>query len=283
MSSQKTIKAGVMGWPIGHSLSPRLHSFWLQNYGIAGSYEAFGVKPEDLPSALHGLEAGGLGGVNLTIPHKVAACAVLDTLDPIARRIGAVNLVIVGERGQLLGCNTDAYGFEQNLLAAGYKPSGGAAFVLGAGGACRAVLVALENMGFTEIRLANRTKEHAELLAQKLSTSQNRISAVTWNQAPQALSDVDLLVNATSLGMTGQPALAFSFEMLPRSASVVDIVYSPVETDLLQRAKQRGHKTIDGLGMLLHQARPSFKAFFGRDPQVTKELRDFVLAGENIP
>jgi len=272
--------AGIMGWPIGHSLSPRLHSFWLQLYGIEGSYEAFAVRPEDLPSALRGLKNEGLIGVNLTIPHKVAACGIVDALDPTAQRIGAVNLVTVDEREKLLGSNTDAYGFTQNLLTAGFRPETGAAFVLGAGGACRAVLVALQDMGFADIRISNRTREHAEKLARELTTPQSRISVVEWDQATRTFSGVDLLVNATSLGMTGQPALDFSLETLPRSASVADIVYAPLETDLLRSAKKRGHRTIDGLGMLLHQARPAFKAFFGCDPEVTEEVRKFVLAGE---
>jgi shikimate dehydrogenase len=279
MPSSVAHKAGVMGWPIGHSLSPRLHGFWLRHYGIKGSYEAFETKPEDLPSALRGLKANGLAGVNLTIPHKVAACKLVDALDPAAGRIGAVNLVTVDAQSRVLGSNTDAYGFSQNLSASGFKPAGGAAFVLGAGGACRAVLVALEDLGFTEIRIANRTKERAESLAREFSTPQTKIMVVPWKTAPQDISGIDLLVNTTSLGMAGQPPLAFSLETLPSSAFVADIVYAPVETCLLQKAKQRGYRTIDGLGMLLHQARPSFTAFFGREPEVTEELRRFVLSG----
>ncbi len=268
-----------MGWPVGHSLSPRLHGFWLREYGIAGAYEAFAVKPEDLALSLRGLQEKGIVGVNLTIPHKVAACVIVDELDPVAKRIGAVNLVTVGADGRLLGRNTDAYGFAQNLLASGYKPTGGGAFVLGAGGACRAVLVALENMGFSDIRLANRTKEKAEILARELQTSRTRISVIDWDGASAATEGVDLLVNTTSLGMAGQPPLDFSLEGLPRDAVVTDIVYSPLETDLLRRARQRGNRVVDGLGMLLHQARPAFEAFFGKDPEVTERLRRHVLSG----
>jgi len=267
-----------MGWPIGHSLSPCIHGFWLRQYNIAGSYEALAVKPENLPVALLELKAKGYVGVNLTIPHKVAACKIVDALDPSAQRIGAVNLVTVDERGRLLGSNTDAYGFTQNLLASGFKPKNGTAVVLGAGGACRAILVALADMGFSTIRIANRTREYAERLAEEFSTSQTKISVLSWNNAPQALSDIDLLVNATSLGMKGQPALIFSLDKLPPAAAVADVVYAPIETKILKKAKQQGFKTIDGLGMLLHQARPSFKAFFGRDPEVTEELKSFVLS-----
>jgi shikimate dehydrogenase len=269
-------KAAVLGYPIGHSLSPRLHGFWLHYYGIAGSYEAREVEPQALSAFLRGLQDNGFIGVNLTVPHKVAACGIVDSLDPTAQRIGAVNLVTVDEQGKLLGRNTDSYGFTQNLLTAGFKPKGGTAFVLGAGGACRAVLVALSDMGFTDIRLANRTAEHAEELAQELSTPHCKISTVAWIKAAHVLSGADLLVNTTSLGMTGKPPLDFSLAELPTEAFVTDIVYSPLETDLLRQAKQRCHQTIDGLGMLLHQARPAFEAFFGRDPQVTQELRNFV-------
>lgn len=272
-------KAGIMGWPVGHSLSPRLHAFWLQAYDIEGAYEALAVEPEKLPSALRALKEKGFCGVNLTIPHKIAALRLMDAVDPFAERIGAVNLVSIDEKGGLRGSNTDAFGFEQNLLSSGFKPDGGAAFVLGAGGASRAVLVALQNMGFEEIRMANRTRERAEILARGLSTAACKISVIDWEKAPQALNEVVLLANATSLGMKGQEALVFSLEKLPQHAAVTDIVYAPLETDLVRRAKARGHKTIDGLGMLLHQARPSFKAFFGRDPEVTDNLRRHVLEG----
>ncbi|MDD4616954.1 MAG: shikimate dehydrogenase [Alphaproteobacteria bacterium] len=280
MQTQPVLKAGVMGFPIKHSLSPRLHGYWLKHYGIPGSYKAFEVKPQELAGALQGLKDNGLTGVNLTIPHKVAAFAIVNEIDGISRRVGAINLVTVNADGQLLGRNTDAYGFEQNLLSHGYARQGGRAFVLGAGGACRAVLVALQNMGFDEILLSNRTAAHAKRLANELSMANRKISPVEWEKAP-ALEDVDLLVNTTSLGMTGQPELDISLESLPFSATVTDIVYAPLETGLLRRAHERGNKTIDGLGMLLHQARPSFEAFFGINPEVTDELRRFVLAERN--
>jgi len=272
-------KAGVMGWPIGHSLSPRVHGFWLQSLHIQGSYEAFAVKPEDLRTALHNLQANGLVGVNLTIPHKIAALKIVDTLNEAAKRIGAVNLVTVDASGKLHGSNTDAYGFAQNLLSAGVRPFRGTAFVLGAGGASRAVLVALEDLGFSEIRIANRTIKSAEKLALELATPQTKISVVPWAHASEKFEGSDLLVNTTSLGMAGQPELTVSLDALPPSASVADIVYAPLETALLKQAKKRGCRTIDGLGMLLHQARPAFKAFFGRDPEVTEDLRAFVLGG----
>jgi shikimate dehydrogenase len=267
-----------MGWPVSHSLSPRLHGFWLKLYGIAGSYDAFAVRPEAFPATLRSLSAQGLRGVNLTVPHKEAACAIVDRLDPTAQRIGAVNLVTVEADGRLLGRNTDAYGFAHNLLTSGFAPRSRAALVLGAGGASRAVIVALADMGFSDIRVANRTAARAEKLAQEFSTAQVKISVSDWKEAPNDLKDIELLVNTTSLGMKGQPALDIPLDTLPGDATVTDIVYTPLETDLLRQARQRGHRAIDGLGMLLHQARPAFAAFYVKDPQVTQELRNFVLA-----
>jgi shikimate dehydrogenase len=270
-------KAGVMGWPISHSLSPRLHGFWLKTYGIYGSYEPIAVQPADLASALRGLSARGLRGVNLTVPHKEAACAIVDHLDPVAERIGAVNLVTVAQDGRLTGRNTDAYGFAQNLLSSGFTPDHGSALVVGAGGAARAVIAALIDMGFAAIRIANRSRDRAEKLAHDFQSSACPLSYV--EDAAAAMEGTSLLVNTTSLGMTGQPPLPLSLDALPLSATVTDIVYAPLETDLLHRARLRGNRAIDGLGMLLHQARPSFQAFFGVDPEVTDALRTFVLAG----
>ena len=271
-------KAAVLGYPVSHSLSPRLHGFWLHLYALKGSYEAIPVMPQDFPAFLHTLSPQGFCGVNLTVPHKETTCALVDTLDATARRIGAVNLVTVDAQGRLHGRNTDAFGFTQNLLTSGYTPKGGAALVLGAGGAARAVIVALTDMGLTDIRIANRTVERVAKLAQEFSTPTCKITTVDWTAAPTALQDIELLVNTTSLGMTGQPQLDFPLDTLPTAATVTDIVYAPLETNLLRRAKARGNKTIDGLGMLLHQARPAFAAFFGRDPEVTEELRRAVLA-----
>jgi len=269
-----------MGWPVGHSLSPRLHGYWLQHYHIAGTYEALPVPPSELASTLKGLPKQGLRGVNLTVPHKEAACALVDHLDSAAKHIGAVNLVVVDAQGQLHGRNTDAYGFMQNLMTSGYHSKGGAVFIIGAGGAARAAIVGLLHMGVGEIRLTNRTPERAEKLAHEFSTPTCKITAIPWEKAASTLGEVELLVNTTSLGMTGQPSLTFSLDALPEAAMVNDIVYVPLETDLLRQARRRGHQTIDGLGMLLHQARPSFEAFFGRDPEVTEELRRFVLMGK---
>jgi len=277
MANSHIFRAGVMGWPIQHSLSPRLHVFWLQQYGIPGLYEALAVEPQNLETALRSLPQKGFRGVNLTLPHKQAACALVDHLDDTAKRIGAVNLITVDEKGQLHGRNTDAYGFMQNLLTSGFRTQQGSALVLGAGGGARAVVVALSDMGFSEIRVINRTIERAESLALEFTTARCQVKAVDWHDTVRAQSNVELLVNTTSLGMQGQPPLDYAIDGLPKAATVTDIVYTPLETALLRKARQRKHPTLDGLGMLLHQARPAFAAFFGRDPEVTPELRAVLL------
>lgn len=266
-------KAGVMGWPVEHSLSPRLHGFWLKKYRIDGGYLALPTPPEHLREQLKTLAAHGFSGVNLTVPHKEAALAVVDEVEPLAQRIGAINTVVARADGSLLGRNTDAFGFTQNLLAAGLEPQKSAT-LLGAGGAARAAIVALLDMGFSDIRLVNRTWGKAEKLAAEFAPE--RITAFGWND-PRALEGSSLLANATTLGLKGQSPLEIALDALPREAWVTDMVYAPLETDLLKRAAARGNKTVDGLGMLLHQARPAFHAFFGVDPDVTSDLRDYVL------
>jgi shikimate dehydrogenase len=270
----KSAKAGVMGWPVAHSLSPRLHGYWLKRGGIEGSYEALAVEPRNLEKALRDLPAKGFRGVNLTVPHKEKALGIMDKLDPVAARTGAVNTVIVHADGRLEGRNTDAFGFAQNLAAAGIPMKDKIAVMLGAGGAARAAAVALQDMGVRRINIVNRTPAHAETLARDLG---GEIDLFAWNDYAAAFKDAALLVNATSLGLQGQPPLAIELDGLPPDAAVNDLVYAPLETKLLREARQRGHKTVDGLGMLLHQARPAFAAFFGKDPEVTEELRDYVL------
>ena len=270
-------KAGVMGWPVAHSLSPALHEFWLKQYGIAGSYEALPVPPDKLAEALRMLKMRGFAGCNLTIPHKAAALPLMTRLDASARRIGAVNTVVVDPDGTLLGSNTDGFGFIENLRAAspGFNPRHGPAVVLGAGGAARAILCALIDAGAPEIRLVNRSPERARTLGNSLD---GPIRIGSWEQRAGLLAGAGLLVNATSLGMTGQPSLDIALENLPTTAVVNDIIYAPVETPLLQQARMRGLHAVDGLGMLLHQARPGFTAWFGVEPRVTPELRRAVLA-----
>ena len=269
--------AGVMGWPVAHSLSPRLHGYWLKQHGIDGAYLPLAVKSERLGPALRALADLGFVGCNLTVPHKEAALLVLDEVEPEARRIGTVNTVRVRADGSLYGWNTDVEGFAQSLAAAlpGWSPAGHAAAVIGAGGAARAVVAALLGLGAAEIRLVNRSAERAEALAGALG---GPIQVLGWSGMAEALGDAALLVNTSSLGMAGQPPLSIDLGALPPGAVVADIVYAPLDTPLLAAARARGHRTVDGLGMLLHQAAPGFEAWFGIRPEVTPALRDFVLA-----
>ncbi|WP_417835460.1 shikimate dehydrogenase [Thalassospira tepidiphila] len=270
--------AGVMGWPVSHSKSPRLHGYWLAKYGIDGCYMPLPVEPENFQAALISLRNLGFSGVNVTIPQKEMAMPECDELSDRARRIGAVNTVTFAKDGRLLGDNTDGFGFLENLRqeAPDIAFASGPAVVLGAGGACRAVLVALLDEGCPEIRLANRTRKRAEDVAAEIKDP--RIKVIDWPVAPDALEGASLVVNTTSLGMVGQPKLEIDLSGLPQTALVTDIVYAPLMTDLLVQAKARGNPIVDGLGMLLHQARPGFHRWFGIDPEVTQELRDFVLS-----
>jgi shikimate dehydrogenase len=268
------LQAGVMGWPIEHSLSPRLHRFWLQEYKIKGSYVALPVKPENLEKSLCEMRDKRYRGVNLTIPHKENAMAFIDHIDPLAKRIGAVNTVVVRSDGTLEGHNTDVYGFSQNLINAGFVPTNRPVVVFGAGGAARAAIAGLTKIGVGEIRIVNRSKDRAHSLINTFPDADIRI--FDWDDA-LVLKDAVLLVNATSLGLTGQSPLEFKLDHLPADAWVNDMVYVPMMTGLLKRARERDNKIIDGLGMLLYQARPAFAAFFGVDPEVTDELRSYVL------
>lgn len=272
MISGKAKLAGIMGWPVSHSLSPKLHNEWLGRYGIDGAYIPLPVQPDDLAMALRALPKLGFQGCNLTIPHKETALQIVDSVDDAARRIGAVNTILVQPDGQLEGRNTDAFGFAENLRNGGYTGAH-QALVLGAGGAARAVIVALQDLGVGKILVANRTPARAEALAQDFPF----VSVIAWEQIATQLPTTQLLVNTTSLGMAGQPDLMIDLVPLPPTALVTDIVYTPLQTRLLQQAVARKLRTIDGLGMLLHQARAGFKAWFGQDPEVDTAIRDFIL------
>jgi shikimate dehydrogenase len=270
--------AGVMGWPVRHSLSPRLHGFWLDRYEIDGAYLPLAVAPKHLGDCLRVLPKLGFSGVNLTVPHKEPALEIVDALSETARRIGAVNTIIVAAEGTLRGDNTDAFGFIENLRdeAPAWSADDGPAVVIGAGGAARAVCVALLEAGVADLRIVNRTTERAEALAGDIG---GPLTVVSWGERHRALTGAALLVNATTLGMTGQPALDLDLAALPLGAVVNDIVYTPRETPLLAAAERRGHRVVYGLGMLLHQARPGFAAWFGTEPEVTLELREHMRAG----
>ena len=269
--------AGVMGWPVAHSRSPALHGFWLAEHGIDGAYVPLAVRPEHLGSALRALPQLGFAGCNVTIPHKAAVLAAVDEADEAARRAGGVNTVVVGADGRLHGSSTDGFGFLEALRAAapGWRAAQGPAVVIGAGGAGRAIVAALLDAGAGEIRLVNRTPAHAAALAAALG---GPVRILAWEERAAALAGARLLVNATSLGMVGQPPLDLALDALPRDAVVNDIVYVPLETTLLAAARARGNLAVDGLDMLLHQGRPGFAAWFGVMPQVTPALRRAVLA-----
>ena len=271
-------KAFVCGHPIAHSRSPKIHGYWLRKYGIAGSYEAIDVAPEDAAEFFATLGEKGFAGGNVTIPHKEAAFAAAARRDEAAERIGAVNTLWL-EDGVLCGSNTDAEGFAANLdeRSPGWAKAG-PAVVLGAGGAARAVIQALKERGFTDIRVANRTVERAIELGDRFGPG---VSAHPATATGELLADASLLVNTTALGMAGKGGadeLPANPEALPRHAIVTDIVYVPLETPLLKAARECGLKTVDGLGMLLHQAAPGFERWFGRRPEVTEELREMIIA-----
>jgi shikimate dehydrogenase len=272
--SGKARVAGLIGWPVSHSRSPRLHGYWLAEHGIDGAYVPLPVAPDKLETAVRGLAAAGLAGVNVTIPHKQAVLPLCDRLDDAARRIGAVNLLVFAEDG-IAGGNTDSFGFMANLKAAAPAWNAAApAVLLGAGGGARAVAVGLIDAGVPELRLANRNRARAEQLAAELG---GVVTVLAWEERAAALAGAGLVVNSTSLGMSGQPPLDLALDDLPGDAVVADLVYSPLETALLAAARARSCVGVDGLGMLLHQARPCFAAWFGPDPQVTENLRAFVL------
>jgi shikimate dehydrogenase len=270
-------RACVIGWPVEHSRSPLIHRYWLQQYGIDGAYEKESVRPEALARFLGSLGAQGFAGANVTLPHKEAALRLATVADEAARAIGAANTLWLDQTGRLCASNTDAYGFMTTLnqAAPGWNEGRRPVMVLGAGGAARAILHGLLAEGTTRIFLANRTLDRAEGLAQAFG---HAVEVVDWEDRNRALSSCGLLVNATSLGMTGKEPLEIDLAALPKDAVVADIVYSPLETPLLAQARARGNRVVDGLGMLLHQAVPGFERWFGVRPEVTPELRAQVAA-----
>lgn len=272
------ILAGVLGDPVAHSLSPRLHGHWIARHALNGHYVPLHVRAADLAEVLRLLPRIGFAGVNVTLPHKEAALALATEATARARRIKAANTLTFGADGHIMADNTDAEGFLRALVDAcpGWSAGPAPAVVLGAGGAARAIVVALQEAGVAEIRLINRNIDRARALADDLGPG---IEPLQWPDAPAALAGAGLLVNTTSLGMRGQPPLDLALDRLPRSAPVADIVYVPLRTPLLERAARRGHPVADGLGMLLHQARPGFERWFGQAVQVDDALRAAVLAG----
>jgi shikimate dehydrogenase len=275
MLAKLTVKRScVVGWPIAHSRSPLIHNYWLKLYSLEGEYTKEAVPPDGLQAFLQNLETRGFIGCNVTVPHKEAAAKLVTLADAQTRRLAAVN-TIYRDGSALMGINTDGFGFAANLTTAvaDLDLAGRRAMVLGAGGAARAVVGALLEMGVERLFLTNRSLDRAEALAKCFGP---RLNPLPWQSAPAAMPSVQLLVNATSLGMQGNPELDISIAGLPVSAVVYDIVYVPLETALLRRARVRGHRTVDGLGMLLHQARPAFEKWYGVRPAVTAELRELL-------
>lgn len=271
----ETMKAFVIGHPIAHSRSPLIHGYWLERHGISGTYERIDIAPDDLERFVRNLPESGFIGGNVTIPHKEETCRLVDRLDEAARAVGAVNTLWL-DGGAICGGNTDATGFAADLdVHASSWRSAKSALVLGAGGASRAILHALTTAGIADIRLVNRTFARAEELSERFGTG---IQAHHWQDANDLASTSDLVVNTTSVGLNGQGEMPLDVAQLPANATVVDIVYTPLQTPLLAAAAKRGLKTVDGLGMLLHQAVPGFERWFGVRPQVTDRLRGIIVA-----
>ncbi len=267
--------AGVMGWPVMHSRSPMLHNYWFKKHDLAGAYVPLAIRPEGLAAALRALHPLGFAGCNLTIPHKQQAMTIVDEVDALARSIGAISCVVVRPEGSLSGTNNDCYGFIQNVRQEqpGWRADAGPIVVIGAGGGSRAVCYGLAREGAKEIRLLNRTFARAKEIADEFG---GPIKALPWEQRHEVLAGAAMLVNTTSCGMVGQPLLDIRLDKLPESALAADIIHIPLETPFLAAARSRGNRTVNGLGMLLNQGRPAWKAWFGIEPEVTAELRAMV-------
>ncbi len=277
MSEHKIPLAGVIGSPISHSRSPAIHTHWLKLHGIAGFYVPMDVAQADLDRVLRALPAMGFVGVNVTVPHKEKVLNIADVVTDRAALIGAANTLIFRPDGKIYADNTDGYGFIENLRqgAPGWDPRSGPAAVFGAGGAARAVIASLLDVGVPEIRLSNRTKARAEALRTEFGT---KISVVDWVKAGNMLDGAALVVNASALGMQGKPDLRVPLDALSPSTVVTDLVYTPLETTLLAKAREVGCQTVDGLGMLIFQAAPAFERWFGTRPEVDEETRRVALS-----
>ncbi len=274
--SIKAIKTAVIGHPISHSKSPLIHNYWIEKHGLNGGYQAINIHPDNIRTDVQALVGKGYAGFNVTVPHKIAIMELCDEIDDLAKSIGAVNTVTI-KNGRLYGTNTDAYGFIQNIKqnAPDFDFTSGRIVVLGAGGAANAVLYALLQEGAQEIIITNRTREKAQGLA---AFNNKIIKVADWGDRNDICSGASLIINTTALGMTGKPPLTIDISGADNNALVTDIVYSPLQTDLLKQAQSHGFQTVTGIGMLLHQARPAFKLWHGVMPEVDKTLEKLVLA-----
>jgi shikimate dehydrogenase len=277
MSYHKIPLAGVIGSPIAHSKSPALHKHWLKTYGIRGDYIPMDVSRDDLADVIRTLPKMGFVGVNLTIPHKEAVLELADLVTDRAALMGAANTLIFRKDGKIHADNTDGYGFIENLRqgAPKWNPSIGPAAVFGAGGACRAIIASLLEVGVSEIRLANRTRNRSDNLQKEFGS---KIKVYDWVKAGNMLEGAATVVNTTSLGMVGKPEFRVPLDALSEKSVVTDLVYAPLDTELLKTARGKGCKTVDGLGMLLHQAVPAFERWFGKRPEVDDNLRTAVIS-----
>ena len=270
--------AAVIGWPIGHSKSPIIHTHWLKMHGIPGHYIPIGLRPENFETGIRSLPKLGFKGANITIPYKETILSIAKSVSDRAALIGAANTIVFREDGGFHADNTDGYGFVQNLRqhAPDWSASLGPALVLGAGGASRAVISALLEDGAPEVRIANRTRHRADILKDQFGA---KIRVFDWGRLGDAMPGVATIVNTTSLGMVGEPPLNVRLDHAPQTALVTDIVYNPLKTELLLQAESHGMRTVDGLGMLLHQAVPGFESWFDHRPVVDSTLRDLVIRG----
>ena len=264
--------AGVMGWPVMHSRSPMMHNYWMTQQGLAGTYVPLEIEPGTLEAALRAMHPLGFAGCNLTIPHKQDAMTIVDEVDDVAKKIGAISCVVVREDGSLFGTNNDWLGFLGNLKQhePDWRADSGPVTVVGAGGGGRAVCYALLREGAAEIRLVNRTRERAEAIAEEFG---GPFTVLPWEDRHDALEGAATVVNVTSQGMAGEPALDLRLDKLSANALAADIIYIPLETPFLAAARQRGNRTLNGLGMLLHQGLPAWRMWFGIEPTVTADLR----------
>lgn len=269
-------KAAVTGHPVAHSRSPLIHGYWLKKFGINGEYGCLDIEPDDADRFFRTFSESGLTGANVTVPHKEIAAAACDRLDEAAKVMGAANTIWLDDAGRLCGANTDWTGFLGNLdqRAPGWDDDPGTAIVLGAGGAARAIVFALLSRKFKAVHIVNRTPEKVARIAEEFGS---RTFAHSWDNLGTLLEEAGLVVNTTTLGMTGKPPLKIDLSPLPQSALVTDAVYVPLQTDLLKQAEQRGNRTVDGLGMLLHQAVPGFERWFGVRPEVDDDLRALIV------
>lgn len=277
MTQEKIPLVAVLGSPVAHSKSPLLHGFWLKQFGIQGHYVPIDVMAADLEQVLQTLPKMGFVGANVTLPHKEKILSIADQISDRAALIGAANTLVFQPDGKLYADNTDGYGFIENIRqhAPDWQAKDGPALVLGAGGAARAIVSALLEAGAPEVRISNRTRARADQIKSDFG---GRVGVVDWVKAGAEIEYAHTLVNTTSLGMTGKSALTISLDKLNPETLVTDIVYSPLETELLRAARSKGCRVVDGLGMLIHQAVPGFQRWFGQKPVVDQAIRDILLA-----